>query len=203
MDGNTKITEKVYDGIAIVPIIKVVKHDTGEVVTSGVTYDIVGGETIKKAGNYTINVMVNGVEYVGAGYFVITKRVANITLDHKTLVYNGFAQTPKFVINNVISGDNVEVETEITSNVVVGTYTVSALSLKGEDANNYMLLENSKDTYRIIPLEIEVVVNQVTQIYGNVESPLSVNVLTVLPTTDNITSIIRLIIIFASLVISN
>lgn len=192
MDGNTKITEKVYDGIAIVPIIKVVKHDTGEVVTSGVTYEIVGGETIKKAGNYTINVTVNGVEYAGAGYFVITKRVANITLDHKTLVYNGFAQTPKFVINNVISDDNVEVETEITSNVVVGTYTVSALSLKGDDANNYMLLENSKDTYRIIPLEIEVVVNQVTQIYGNVETPLSVNVLTDLPTTDNITSIIRL-----------
>lgn len=192
MDKNVKITEKVYDGTSIVPIVKVVKHDTGEVVTSGITYEIIGGENIKKAGNYTINVTINGVEYVGAGYFVITKRVASITLDHKTLVYNGFAQTPKFIINNAISDDNVQVETEITSNVVVGTYTVSALSLKGDDANNYMLLENSKDTYRIIPLEIEVVVNQVIQIYGNVESPLSVNVLTILPVTDNITSIIRL-----------
>ena len=59
------LPSKVYDGIEVIPNIKVVKHDTKEEVVDGISYTLTGKDTsvIKKAGIYTINVTVNEVEY--------------------------------------------------------------------------------------------------------------------------------------------
>lgn len=191
-DGNEIVTEKVYDGNIVTPIINVKKHDTGEVITSGIVYTINGGETIKNVGNYTINVVVNEVEYVGIATFRINKLKVDLSLSAESFIYNGLSQTPIFVINNLITGDNVNVETKAITSVNVGSYQITALQLVGLDAQNYELSVDTTKFYQITPLNIEVKINEVTQIYGDASIIPSVTVLSTIPSTDVLSSIITL-----------
>ncbi len=188
------LPSKVYDGIEVIPNIKVVKHDTKEEVVDGISYTLTGKDTsvIKKAGIYTINVTVNEVEYQNKATFEVERREIMVDITTKELVYNGAIQNPLFVVTSKIETDDVDVITKATTNVNVGNYFVETLGLTGADAENYILKTQEIREYTIVKKQIIVEITKVEQVYGDTDTILGAKSLTEIPSADTLNAIIKL-----------
>ena len=190
-DG-VELEEKTYDGVEVLPLIKVIKHDTGEIVTENISYTLSNGTIIKNAGIYTINVAVNGVEYYNVKTFTINKKTISINIDRSEFVYNGLIQTPNYIVSDIVESDDVFVNAATVTSVNVGNYVIKALGLVGQHAINYNLPENTTAEYDIKQFELDVTIDKINQVYGDPEMLPTFSISTSIPSVDNINNIIKL-----------
>lgn len=81
----------------------------------------------------------------------ILQREISITWTNTEVVYTGVLKTPDYKLNNIITGDDCQIEVQ-GAGINVGTYTVYAVGLNNP---NYKLDQSSKVEYTIIPADYD------------------------------------------------
>lgn len=105
----------------------------------------------KNVGDYTVSVSINNSNYTLSGTlskaYTITAKELTLSWTSTSFTYNGKAQAPTVKFGGVVSGDTVTATYSPTSsNINVGTYTVSVISISN---SNYKLPSNASCQYKI------------------------------------------------------
>ena len=164
-DGTEKITKKTIPTITNEPTISGTYGETLQSMLKAGTasvdgsWSVANGSTIPDAGTTNpIEVTFTPAEiekYSTLTVSVIpsvTKRVAKLDWSSvREFEYDGNAHEVTATINNLLSGDDVNVATyEANSNINAGTYTAKVLTLSGAKANNYCLPSDSTNACQYV-----------------------------------------------------
>ncbi|MCR5350565.1 MAG: hypothetical protein K6E20_06215, partial [Acholeplasmatales bacterium] len=159
--------KKIYDGEVLYPIISGTIPDEVTISYENLTKNVGVTTIIIKFGvssNYTpIAQKTCDVE--------ILQREISIEWTNTEVTYTGVLKTPDYKLNNIITGDDCQIEVQ-GAGINVGTYTVYATGLNNP---NYKLDQTSKVEYTIIPADYDMsgirFVNQTAEYNGEIQHP--------------------------------
>ncbi len=169
-------SELVYKGADFTVSADYVEEDV--INSDSITY-LTNGNTFRNAGQYTVNVSLQGD---AADKYIIAQGQSSVTLTVKkyvisapvwgvtvTFVYDGESHAPAASVNGV--GDDGELALTVAgAKTSVGTYTATAV-LADEDARNYEF-ENATTQFTVQPRPATLVWNDVSYVYnGGVQHP--------------------------------
>ena len=150
-----------------------ISHDGGEQVgehnfTLG-SLQLVSNQTFN-ANNYELFICQSDAK------FVITKRPIYVeALDGQSKIYNSADKSLEFTFSNALPSDNITISGRLSREVGedVGTYRIyyDGLYLKSGFSKNYYLLHSEKIVYyTILPVSIDIIIDDKTVYYGQVDT---------------------------------
>lgn len=189
--NDTSISQAIYDGEKIMVNVSVVLAETEkpfedfEYLVNGIrNIDIIN------TGTYKISVNVDNVKYDDLAQIMVLPRKIDFTYDYNSFVYDGTNQNPKLSLVNYIEGDDVSIKA-INNTITVGNYTIKG-SLVGEDVANYELEREITLDYTITKAKLEISIDKISSVYGDVEELLTFKYTGAVASNDNIYNFISL-----------
>ena len=159
--------KKIYDGEVLYPIISGKVPEEVTISYENLTYNVGVTTVIVK---FEVSSNYNPIPQRTCDVEIIQREIS-ITWTNTEVVYTGVLKTPDYKLNNIITGDDCQIEVQ-GAGINVGTYTVYAVGLNNP---NYKLDQSSKVEYTIIPANYDmsgIRFNNVTKEYnGLVQHP--------------------------------